>query len=159
MRCFPAAGIAVENVKFDTQLLENPDISGIEYQQGTLAGYELREYVLERDERKCVYCGAKDIPLQLDHIIPRSRSGHNRPSNLCAACGPCNQRKNNLTAAEFGFPDLQKQVAKGLKDAAAVNADREDVHSVFLRLRAEEQRLAVNPLSQLDLARIHAGQR
>ncbi len=37
-RIYPIAGIVVENVKFDTQLLENADISGIEYQQGTLAG-------------------------------------------------------------------------------------------------------------------------
>ena len=34
----------MELVKFDTQLLEHPEISGVEYQQGTLAGYELREY-------------------------------------------------------------------------------------------------------------------
>jgi len=31
-------------VRFDTQLLQNSEMSGVEYQQGTLAGYELREY-------------------------------------------------------------------------------------------------------------------
>ena len=133
LKWFPVAGIAVEDVKFDTQLLENPDIAGIEYQQGTLAGYELREFVLTRDNHKCCYCGAKNVPLQLDHIIPKSRGGHNRPSNLCAACERCNQKKNNLTAAEFGFPKLQEQVAKGLKDAAAVNASRKEL---VKRLRA-----------------------
>lgn len=132
-RSYPIAGLAVEDVKFDTQLLENADIAGIEYQQGTLAGYELREFVLLRDDHKCCYCGAKGVPLQLDHIIPKSRNGHNRPSNLCAACADCNQRKGNLTAAEFGFPDLQKQVAKGLRDAAAVNASRKEL---VKRLRA-----------------------
>lgn len=132
-RVYPVAGIAVEDVKFDTQLLENADISGIEYQQGTLAGYEIREFILTRDGHKCVYCGKRDVPLQLDHIIPKSRNGHNRASNLCAACEHCNQKKNNRTAAEFGYPDLQKQIAKGLRDAAAVNASRKEL---VKRLRA-----------------------
>jgi hypothetical protein len=39
--------ISMERVKFDMQLLENPEISGVEYQQGTLQGYEVREYLLE----------------------------------------------------------------------------------------------------------------
>jgi hypothetical protein len=34
----------VELVKFDTQLMEHAEISGVEYQQGTLQGYEVREY-------------------------------------------------------------------------------------------------------------------
>jgi hypothetical protein len=36
--------ISMELVKFDLQQLENPEVSGIEYQQGTLHGYEVREY-------------------------------------------------------------------------------------------------------------------
>jgi len=38
--------ISQELVRFDTQALENPDIEGVEYQHGQLAGYEVREYVL-----------------------------------------------------------------------------------------------------------------
>lgn len=129
---YPIASRALEDVKFDTQLLENPDICGIEYQQGTLAGYNVREYVLIRDKHKCVYCGAKNVPLQLDHITPRSRNGSNRVSNLCAACQPCNQRKNNLTAAEFGFPELQKQVReRRLAPAAHMNAIRHRLRDAF----------------------------
>jgi hypothetical protein len=47
------------------QKLENPEISGIAYQQGTLAGYELREYLLEKWGRKCAYCDATNVPLQI----------------------------------------------------------------------------------------------
>jgi RRXRR protein len=60
--CYPIAGISMELVKFDTQLLENPEISGIEYQQGELAGYEVREYLLEKWGRKCAYCSETDVP-------------------------------------------------------------------------------------------------
>jgi RRXRR protein len=47
-RLYPILGISMELVKFDTQLMENPDICGIEYQQGELAGYDVREYPLEK---------------------------------------------------------------------------------------------------------------
>lgn len=44
--------------------MENPEISGIEYQQGELQGYEIREYLLNKWDRKCAYCRAENIPLQ-----------------------------------------------------------------------------------------------
>ena len=56
--------ISLERVKFDMQVLENAEISGVEYQQGILQGYEVREYLLEKWGRKCTYCGKDNIPLQ-----------------------------------------------------------------------------------------------
>ena len=47
MRYTPLSEISLELVKFDTQAMQHPEISGEEYQQGTLAGYEIREYLLE----------------------------------------------------------------------------------------------------------------
>lgn len=125
--------ISVELVRFDTQLLEQPEISGVEYQQGTLAGDEVREYVLERSGRHCAYCTTTHVPLELDHVIPRTRGGSNRPSNLVPACRPCNQRKGNQTAAEFGFPDVERSCKQPLKDAAAVNSTR---WALYERLQA-----------------------
>jgi hypothetical protein len=129
-RLVPIAGIAVERVRFDMQLLDNPEVSGVGYQQGTLAGYEIREYVFERDGRHCAYCGAVDVPLNLDHVIPRSRGGSNRPSNLVPACIPCNEEKDSTPIEMFlaGKPAvltrIKAQIRKPLKDAAAVNATR-----------------------------------
>src|SRR5271157_4371248 len=62
--------ISMELVQFDMQLMENAEISGVGYQQGTCAGYELREYLLEKWGRKCAYCGKDNIPLQVEHIVP-----------------------------------------------------------------------------------------
>lgn len=47
-RYTPIAQIAMELVKFDTQKMQNPEVDGVEYQQGELAGYEVREYLLEK---------------------------------------------------------------------------------------------------------------
>src|SRR5262245_32947317 len=66
-RLCPLGAISLELVKFDLQQMEQPEISGIEYQQGTLFGYEVREYLLEKWERACSYCGITGVPLQVEH--------------------------------------------------------------------------------------------
>jgi len=109
--------------------MENPEITGTEYQQGELAGYEVREYLLEKFGRRCVYCGATGVPLQVEHIVPKARGGTNRVSNLTIACAPCNDAKGTQTAEEFGHPEVQRQevhrqAKRPLKEAAAVNASR-----------------------------------
>ena len=126
----PITSISQEEVRFDTQLMENPEISGVEYQQGTLHGYEVREYVLEKWKRKCVYCDKTGVPLQLEHIEAKSKGGPDRPSNLTLSCGPCNQKKGAKPIEEFlsRKPDLLKKIKaemkRPLKDAAAVNSSR-----------------------------------
>jgi len=123
-RACPIASISQELVKFDMQLIQNAEIRGVEYQQGELAGYEVREYLPEKWARKCAYCNAKGLPLQVEHINPKLRGGSNRVSNLTLACHDCNQEKGTRTAAEFGFPEIQKLAKAPLKDAAAVNITR-----------------------------------
>jgi len=80
LRLCPVAAISQELVKFDLQRMEQPDISGVEYQQGTLFGYEAREYVLLKWQHQCAYCDAGGVPLELDHVHPRSRCGSIRVS-------------------------------------------------------------------------------
>lgn len=138
IRFSPATAISQELVKFDMQLMQNANIDGVEYQQGALAGYELREYLLEKWGRKCVYCNKSNVPLQVEHIISKKRGGSNRPSNLTISCGCCNQDKDTLPVEEFlkNKPELLKKIKAHtkapLKDAAAVNSTR---WSLFNRLK------------------------
>lgn len=131
LQCWvPIKSISQELVRFDMQVMQNPEISGIEYQQGTLAGYELKEYLLEKWGRQCAYCEAKNVPLQVEHIHPKARGGSNRVSNLTLACAPCNTAKNAQSAAIFLAKKSQRlekilaQAKKPLNDAAAVNSTR-----------------------------------
>jgi hypothetical protein len=95
-----------------------------------LFGYEVREYLLEKWGRKCVYCDAQNVPLEIDHIQPRSKGGSDRVSNLTLACCSCNQRKGNRDVTEFLAKDpkrlarIEAQRKASLKDAAAVNSTR-----------------------------------
>ncbi|MEQ8974002.1 MAG: RNA-guided endonuclease IscB, partial [Coleofasciculus sp. C1-SOL-03] len=126
----PIAEIRQELVRFDMQQMENPEISGVQYQQGTLFGFEVREYLLEKWGRKCTYCSKKGVPLQVEHIISRAKGGSDRVSNLCLACEKCNQKKGTKELKDFlkGKPDLASRILKQakapLKDAAAVNSTR-----------------------------------
>ncbi len=120
----PITQTIVEVASFDTQKMQNPEISGVEYQQGELQGYEVREYLLEKWGRKCAYCGKKDVPLEIEHIVPRSRGGSDRVSNLTIACHECNQTKGNQTAEEFGHPQIQAKAEKSLKATAFMNIVR-----------------------------------
>ncbi len=130
IRVCPINALSQELVKFDLQAMENPEISGVEYQQGTLYGYEVREYLLEKWGRQCAYCGKTDGPFEVEHINPRSKSRDDRVCNLTLACEPCNNQKGNQDIRVFlaKNPDLLERIlaqAKApLKDAAAVNTTR-----------------------------------
>jgi 5-methylcytosine-specific restriction endonuclease McrA len=121
-RVLPISQIKVEVGSFDTQKMQHPEISSLQYQQGELQGYLLHEYLLARWQRKCAYCHTSEVPLQVEHLVPKSRGGSDRASNLVMACAACNQRKGSRTAAEFGYPELQAQARVPLKDAAHVSS-------------------------------------
>ncbi len=118
----PLTAITCERVRFDTQKLLHPEIDGVEYAQGTLFGYEIREYLLEKWGRNCVYCNGKNIPLQIDHIVPKSKGGSNRIDNLTLACSSCNLKKGNLSVEAFTRKPIRP--VPSLQGAAAVNSTR-----------------------------------
>ncbi|MEG4289271.1 RNA-guided endonuclease IscB [Microcoleus sp. C2C3] len=126
----PITGISQELVRFDTQALMNPEISGTEYHRGELAGFEVKEYLLAKWGRKCAYCGVENTPLEIEHILASSKGGTNRVSNLTLACHDCNQKKGNDPIEKFlsKKPDVLRRILAAskspLKDAAAVNSTR-----------------------------------
>ena len=128
-RVAPVVGLELELVRFDTQALQNPEIGGVEYQHGSLHGFEVREYLLAKWSRRCAYCDAENTPLNVEHIQSKSKGGSDRVSNLTLACVPCNHRKGSRDVREF-VTDPQRrawivaQAKAPLQDAAAVNATR-----------------------------------
>ncbi|MGI5288770.1 RNA-guided endonuclease IscB [Nonomuraea polychroma] len=128
----PVRAVHVERVAFDTHAMSaGRPLEGVEYQQGTLCGYEVREYLLEKWGRACAYCGNSGVPLNIDHIHPRSRGGSDRISNLAVVCIGCNQAKNASPVQEFlatrpkVLARVLAQAKVPLRDAAALNATRQ----------------------------------
>jgi 5-methylcytosine-specific restriction endonuclease McrA len=140
LRLCPITALSQELVKFDLRQLENPEISGIEYQQGELQGYEVREYLLEKWGRQCAYCDAEEVPLEIEHIRSRAKGGSPRLGNLTLACRPCNLKKGSQEIGEFlkNQPErlarLLAHAKAPLKDAAAVNATRWALYERMLAL-------------------------
>jgi 5-methylcytosine-specific restriction endonuclease McrA len=134
-RWCPIGAISFEAVRFDTQLLQHPDITGVKYQYGELAGMEVREYLLLKWNYHCAYCHQQATATnrwEIDHILPRSLGGSGRISNLALSCHQCNSAKGDQTALEFGHPEVQRQAKAPLKDAAAVNSTRRVVQQRLL---------------------------
>jgi 5-methylcytosine-specific restriction endonuclease McrA len=59
-----------------------------------------RKNILRRDSYKCGYCGRGDLPLTVDHVVPKARGGNDAWDNLVAACTACNNKKGDKTPAE-----------------------------------------------------------
>lgn len=152
----PVKALSVEDVKFDMQKLQHPEILGFEYQHGELAGYEVREYLLEKWQRKCAYCGEINAPLQQDHIHPVGKGGSNRVSNLTLACKQCNQNKGSQDIAQFladrprVLARILRQAKSPLADAAAVNTVR---RTLVNRLQATGLPLESGSASQTKMNR------
>ena len=115
----PVDSIKIETAQFDIQKINNPEIEGKEYQQGEQSGFwNIREYVLYRDNHKCQYCKgtSKDPVLQVHHLESR-KTGGDRPANFLTLCKTCHGRYH------LGEIELPKPKA-GFKASAAVNVMR-----------------------------------
>ncbi|GAA6623604.1 RNA-guided endonuclease IscB [Scytonema sp. NUACC26] len=129
-RVAPIEAISQELVRFDMQLIRHPNIQGKEYQQGTLFGYETREYLLEKWNRQCAYCGAAYVPLQIEHIHCRAKGGSDSITNLTLSCEKCNRKKGTKDIKDFlkkapaRLEKILQQAKQSLADATAVNTTR-----------------------------------
>jgi len=120
----PVSRVCVESGKFDIQKILNPEISGKEYQQGSLYEYEnIRAYVTAREHGKCQLCGkesSKGNSFRLHHIIPKPK-GTDKPDNLNLLHEKCHERLHKKNSHHL----LTKN--KQYKDATMMNIIRKEV--------------------------------
>lgn len=121
-KILPITDITIEVASFDTHKLKNPNISGIDYQNGEQKDfYNVREYVFYRDNYTCQICGAKDKPLQAHHIGFWKGDRSNRPANLLTVCINCHVPANHEKGAKlWGL----EPVNKGFKEATFMSTVR-----------------------------------
>ena len=130
-RYAPVTEVHVERVAFDTHsMTAGRPLSGAGYGQGPLAGTTARAYLRAKWSSACAYCDASGVPLNVEHLTPRSRGGSDRISNLLLACVPCNEAKGSTPVETFlaDRPDrlarILGQARTPLQDAAAMNTTR-----------------------------------
>ena len=113
-KLLPISNIVIETASFDIQKINNPSISGSEYQQGEqLDFFNVREYVLFRDNHTCQHCKgkSKDKVLNVHHIESR-KTGGDSPNNLITLCETCHK------AYHRGELELNVKRGKSFRDAA-----------------------------------------
>lgn len=122
----PITKTVIEVAQFDTQLLKNPYIYGEQYQQGGQLGFwNVREYVLARDNHQCRCCHgkSKDGILNVHHIESRLTGG-NSPDNLVTLCKTCHD------AYHKGKVKLElKRNSQSLRDAAVMSIMRWELYN------------------------------
>ena len=67
-----------------------------------------RKNILRRDGHRCQFCGRGDLPLTVDHVLPRSRGGEDTWENLVCACVQCNNAKGDRTPEEARMPLMRR---------------------------------------------------
>ena len=117
-RILPITLVRVETAEFDTQRLKamlegKPLPVGTDYQLGEMYDeYNVRQYVLKRDNYTCQCCGAhstktKSVKLHVHHIESR-KTGGNAPNNLITVCPACHKAihegKKTLGTKKRGKP-------------------------------------------------------
>ena len=115
----PIKSFKIEAASFDIQKIKNPDIEGVEYQQGDCYGYEnKRQFVLARDNYTCQCCKRKFAPneLHVHHIIYKSKGGTDVVTNLTTVCAPCHKD------IHAGKKTLGVKKTASFKEAAGVSA-------------------------------------
>jgi N6-L-threonylcarbamoyladenine synthase len=127
-RLLPVSSITVETAQFDIQKIKNPDIRGVEYQQGPQMDFwNAREYVLFRDQHKCQRCRGKsrDKILSVHHIETR-KTGGDSPDNLITLCRTCHK-----TIHREDLAHLFKRARKSFRDASQITTMRKFVLSAI----------------------------
>lgn len=114
-KILPISKIVVEVADFDIQKIMNPEIEGVDYQNGVQTDFwNVREYVLYRDNHQCQHCKKKNAVLNVHHIETR-KTGGNRPDNLITLCEDCHELYHE------GKIKLKVKKTKGFKAEAFMN--------------------------------------
>ena len=126
----PITSVTVEVAQFDQQWIKNPGLTGTDYQHGEQFGFwNIREYVLWRDNHECQCCHgkSKDNVLNVHHIESR-KTGGDSPGNLVTLCETCHK------AYHKGEVELHVKRTQSLRDAAFMNVMRWNIYN---KLKAE----------------------
>jgi hypothetical protein len=98
----------------------------------------IRDAIIARDGGKCVYTGISLLPheIEIDHVVPRSKGGSNKPSNLVSMDAKLNLLKGDKTLEDFCIvakldiieikERLSKALAKGIDTLQEQEKDKEE---------------------------------
>jgi len=121
----PSPNLTIEVGKFDVAKMINPDIGGVDYQQGQAYGYyDVRYFVLARDKYTCQVCKKKGKILQTHHILYKSEGGTDRADNLITVCTDCHTSENHKEGNILYDWMINQKKTRSYKESAFMNIIR-----------------------------------
>lgn len=152
----PDPNLHLEVGKFDVQKMLNPDINGIEYQQGDAYGYyNVRYYVFARNNYTCQVCKKKGKILQTHHVIYESHGGSNRASNLITVCIDCHTHGNHQPGNIFWHWMQNGKKLPTYKEPTFMNIIRKRIFSNYPAARITYGSETVQRRKELNLDKTH----
>ncbi|MCX5253565.1 HNH endonuclease [Streptomyces canus] len=103
----------------------------------------LRYEILRRDNHACRYCGATapGAKLNVDHVIPQSLGGSDKPENLVTSCADCNAGKTSSMPNAMPVADVDQETfreAARLKQEAERRQEGISLHLYMVWIWAHE---------------------
>lgn len=126
----------VETASFDIHKIVNPEVTRLGYQKGAKYGFEnTKAYVLNRDGYCCQKCKAKEVRLEVHHIVFKSKGGTDSPNNLVTLCSACHSGIHAHKNAEKESLKLSKKAQANTKDATKVSIVKSQLKKKFGNFR------------------------
>lgn len=118
----PVSKVVVETAEFDLQTLKaieegSPVPQGEDYQKGEMYGhYNVRQYVLWRDDYTCQYCGVNstkknEVQFHVHHLESR-KTGGEAPGNLITLCEGCHKKYHSGLITETNFKKRKRKLTR-----------------------------------------------
>ena len=158
MALLPNPQLSIEVGKFDVQKMMNPAIQGVEYQQGPTAGYyDVRYFVLARDQYTCQVCQKKKGKiLHTHHILYRSCGGSDRADNLITVCTECHTSANHQVGGIlWQWMQKNKRVPR-YKETAFMNVQRHRIFTKYPEAHITYGSITTPHRKELGLPKTHA---
>lgn len=94
----------------------------------------LRYEILRRDNHACRYCGATApaVKLNVDHVIPTSLGGSDKPENLVTSCADCNGGKTSSMPNAMPVADVDQETFRRAGELKQEHADLRERVSAHL---------------------------
>lgn len=116
----PVTDIAIEVNRFAFMQMENPEISGVDFQNGPLKGFnDVKAAIRERQNGKCLMC--KNEISDFHHIVPRSKGGSDNIQNQVGLCPKCHKKAHTDENFKQKLADKKAGLLKKYGALSALN--------------------------------------
>lgn len=152
----PKVSLSIEVGKFDPHKMINPEIQGVEYQQGqTYSYHDVRYYVFARDLYTCQVCKQKNKILNTHHIVYRTYGGTNRADNLISVCTDCHTHENHQPGAMFWKWMIEGKKLPTYKESTFMNIIRKRIYQHYPNAHITYGSITTPKRKELGLEKTH----